>query len=400
MDGIRVASAATLVRPVFAVPEKPQAGIRKQAGPGRPRLSDNSLRFDGIRRPVTPQSVLESMSAPSEEYAAATDQISASTEAVATLNRGLSLPKFPSLPAARMGLIAIPLAALLLVGVVRPLRFINHTTALSSRSAVASQESAQPTSLPATASTQATEPISDLATPPAIDSAKLQSLVDTWASAQPAQIGIIVKDLVSGTTISHNPDVPMTSASLYKLFVAAEVYHRIDTGTLNYGQIVAGSDGKNITQCLKVMINISDNTCGRALGLLVGWDQATARAKTLGFGATDLRRDPMQTTATDVSRLLERLYSGTLLSTDSTQQFMALLKDQRVNNRLPIGLPVGTVIAHKTGDLDGFVHDAGIVFGPKSTYLITVTSGPWSSPGSASSSIADISRNVYALLNQ
>jgi beta-lactamase class A len=79
---------------------------------------------------------------------------------------------------------------------------------------------------------------------------------------------------------------------------------------------------------------------------------------------------------------------------------MDLLKDQRVNNRLPQGLPGGTVIAHKTGDLDGVVHDAGIVYGPKTNYLVVVTSGPWNAPGNAPAMFADLSRQLWNYFEQ
>ncbi len=76
------------------------------------------------------------------------------------------------------------------------------------------------------------------------------------------------------------------------------------------------------------------------------------------------------------------------------------MKDQRINNRLPAGLPAGTSIAHKTGDLDGYVHDAGIVYGPKTDYLIVMTSGPWPGVGNAPAVFADFSSKVFAHLNQ
>jgi beta-lactamase class A len=67
---------------------------------------------------------------------------------------------------------------------------------------------------------------------------------------------------------------------------------------------------------------------------------------------------------------------------------------------LPVGLPAGTVIAHKTGDLDSFTHDAGIVYGPKTNYLVVVMSGPWDNPGNAPSQFADLSGKIWSYLEQ
>jgi beta-lactamase class A len=222
----------------------------------------------------------------------------------------------------------------------------------------------------------------------------LQQLVDNFANANPGQWGIVVKDLKTGQTASYMPDRQFTSASLYKLFVAQRIYQRVDLGQLDYSQAAGGGTGRNIDGCLTIMINISDNACGRALGSILGWGAQNQALAEEGYKTTDLST-PQQTSAADVARLYDRLYSGTLLSPSSSQRFMDLLKSQRVNNRLPQGLPAGTTIAHKTGDLDGVTHDAGIVFGPKTDYIVVVTSGPWSTPGNAVPKFADLSSQLW-----
>jgi beta-lactamase class A len=48
------------------------------------------------------------------------------------------------------------------------------------------------------------------------------------------------------------------------------------------------------------------------------------------------------------------------------------LLGQRINDRLPVGLPPGVPIAHKTGNLPGLAHDAGIVYAPEGPYIVVV----------------------------
>jgi beta-lactamase class A len=226
----------------------------------------------------------------------------------------------------------------------------------------------------------------------------LQALLQQFTASGGANYGIVIKDLKSGIVTSSNREQVFTSASLYKLFVAHGIYKLIDSGELSLGDPVRGT-GHNVESCLRIMINVSDNTCGRALGTLLGWGKQNDNLANLGFAHTSLSA-PQQTSAGDVALLLERLYNGTLLSPSSSDQFLGLLKEQRVNNRLPVGLPAGTAIAHKTGDLNGFVHDAGIVYGQKTNYLIVTTSGPWSKPSQAPAKFAELSAKVYAHLNQ
>jgi beta-lactamase class A len=123
------------------------------------------------------------------------------------------------------------------------------------------------------------------------------------------------------------------------------------------------------------MITISDNGCGVALGDILGWGGQNASLRSNGYTGTNLAT-PQQTSARDVATLFERVYRGTLNSPNANAAFLGLLKNQQVNNRLPLGLPGGTVFAHKTGDLDGYLHDAGIVYGPKTDYLVVVMGSP------------------------
>jgi hypothetical protein len=49
---------------------------------------------------------------------------------------------------------------------------------------------------------------------------------------------------------------------------------------------------------------------------------------------------------------------------------LAILRAQQVNTLLPVGLPDGTTIAHKTGTVEYYVHDAGLVTAPGGSYVL------------------------------
>ena len=51
-------------------------------------------------------------------------------------------------------------------------------------------------------------------------------------------------------------------------------------------------------------------------------------------------------------------------------------------------------MGHKTGELDGYKHDAGIVYAPKGDYVIVVMSNT-KDPQTAVDVIAKISKAVY-----
>ncbi|MDF2461078.1 MAG: serine hydrolase [Candidatus Saccharibacteria bacterium] len=369
MDGVRRTTVVPL--PAMSVQAMPRINARPAAA------QRYVVGMDGIRRPVplTPRDMLVNMEAPA--VAAEAPVVMAEAAALATPAWRLPSLRLPQIDWKR------PAVAFSLIATAVMVSAFGYQ-AMSTPKSVASTTVSAPAPVKSVAPAVAPAPVKE----------GLQKLIDDFAAANGGSWGIVVKDLKTGQTASYQPDAQFTSASLYKLFVAQRIYQRIDIGQLTYGSPAGGGTGKNVEQCLTVMINISDNPCGRALGTMVGWGKQNQSLEQEGYVTTDLST-PQKTSAADVARLYDRLYGGTLLSPNSSTRFMDLLKSQRVNNRLPVGLPSGTVIAHKTGDLDGVTHDAGIVFGPKTDYLVVVTSGPWQAPATAAPKMANLSQQLW-----
>ena len=226
----------------------------------------------------------------------------------------------------------------------------------------------------------------------------MQSAVNQAASSAGVSTGIMTIDLKTGAVASSNADTVFTSASIYKLFVANAIFRGIDSGTIKYTD-AAGSTGMNVQSCLQAMITVSSNPCGEALAGIVNWDSQNAGFHAAGYTHTLLRQfNSEQTSASDVALLLQRLYNGTLVSPASTTAFINLLKAQQINDRLPVGLPAGVTVAHKTGDLNGLAHDAGIVYAPTGNYIVVGMSGPWKSTGQAYGWFNKFSDSLYSSL--
>lgn len=217
----------------------------------------------------------------------------------------------------------------------------------------------------------------------------LQAVVQSQIQKYPDQIGLVVVYPKENLRAQHNAFKPFVAASLYKLFVAYEVYRLSDQQQLSLQETLrAVAPGKTINECLKLMLTVSDNDCGKALGLRVGWAALDKQLYEGGYTATKLNNYDSRgevdgdkfTSANDVAKLLTRLYSKELLSVASTDAFIGILKEQKVRDRLPRGLPSGTVIGSKNGELYGYMHDAGIVYGSDAEYVIVMLSGSWDNP--------------------
>lgn len=78
-----------------------------------------------------------------------------------------------------------------------------------------------------------------------------------------------------------------------------------------------------------------------------------------------------------------------------------ILKAQEFNDKIPAGLPPGTPVAHKTGDITFIHHDAAIVYPPgESPYVLVVLTQGFTKEEEANRFIADLSRIVWQTRHQ
>ena len=81
------------------------------------------------------------------------------------------------------------------------------------------------------------------------------------------------------------------------------------------------------------------------------------------------------TTARGLLILFDRLARGTAVDPQADAEMVAILKRQNFNTAIPAGLPEGTVVAHKTGNITRIHHDAGIVYAPSPYVLVVLVRG-------------------------
>lgn len=230
--------------------------------------------------------------------------------------------------------------------------------------------------------------------------------------------GVVVKNLDTRETFGLNEHRVYETASLYKLWVMAEVVGRIQSGQLSgekrltddisslnrsfsisdeVAELISGSITMTINQALEQMITISHNYAALLLTKHIRLSSVGKFLTDNGFSESKVGNsdhNPLSTAA-DISRFYEKLLTGELGDPDHTEMMLGLLKNQKLNNKLPKYLPLGTVIAHKTGELNSFTHDAGIVYTPKGDKYIIVVMSESSDPPAAEDRIARVSQAVY-----
>lgn len=262
------------------------------------------------------------------------------------------------------------------------------------------------------------------------------AIVQRIAASPGAVVGVAYVDLETGDRLSLAPDSAFHAASTMKIPVMIEVLRRSQQGAFSLDQAVlminqfrsladgspfsldAADDGDStlyqrigqrvpIRELLRLMITRSSNFATNELIELVGAANVTAAARSLGATRTHVLRGVEDqkafdagmintTTAGDLATLLLAIENGQVLSPSSSALMRDILLAQEFNEKIPAGLPPGTRVAHKTGEITAVSHDAAIVYptGRKPFVLTVLTRGI--SDGKASSAlIADISRLVY-----
>lgn len=237
---------------------------------------------------------------------------------------------------------------------------------------------------------------------------EMQELITQWSNQQSFSSTVVVQELsgkLREATLHANDSV--VPASAYKIYVAYGVLHGMEQGTYSLNTIL--KDGNTIQSDLNAMILNSDNDAARTLGFLVGWQNLNSLLKSQGINSTDLdnyigtNTNPVgdkHTTSQDLATLLDKLYDGKLLTAPNTQLLLNLMKNQHYRERIPSGVPAGVSVADKPGWLTGnddpgttVQNDAAIVYGPKTTYILVITTN-----GSSTQPLADLSRQIYSYL--
>jgi len=81
------------------------------------------------------------------------------------------------------------------------------------------------------------------------------------------------------------------------------------------------------------------------------------------------------TTARGLATLLTAIAGGKAVDADSSKQMIDILERQKFNDAIPAGLPAGTRVAHKTGDITKIHHDAAIVYAERPFVLVILVRG-------------------------
>ncbi|HEY4386175.1 MAG TPA: serine hydrolase [Ktedonobacteraceae bacterium] len=206
-----------------------------------------------------------------------------------------------------------------------------------------------------------------------------------------ACVVLLLDNVAAKELVSINADMLFPAASLAKIPIMIEAARQVSLGMLSWDarypiaeQSRVFSDGvladlsadlrPTLHDLTHMMITISDNTAANVVLDLVGMDAVNVTMQQLGLALTRVERHFIDyvarragrenwTTAGDMALLLSYFCMELL---PEREQMLAMLLHQNDRTILPAYWGEDIPFAHKTGGLEGIIHDAGIFYPPQS----------------------------------
>lgn len=248
----------------------------------------------------------------------------------------------------------------------------------------------------------------------------LVNLVRTRANQPNLKAGVFVVEPDTGRFIDVDGRRAYSAASMIKLPILVKLLEAIDQGAFKFDQklvirpdLIGGGSGWlqwrkpgtaiSLEETAQLMMVISDNTAtNMIIDLLGGKDVYNREFLKWGLRQTHINNwlpDLSGTNTTspyDLALILARVDSGELLTPASRAWLFRVLEKNRIRTLLPRGIPAGTKIADKTGDIAKLVGDAGIITtkGGKRYIAAVAVERPWNDRR-ANALIRRISKDVY-----
>jgi beta-lactamase class A len=218
--------------------------------------------------------------------------------------------------------------------------------------------------------------------------------LEAIARSVPGVVGFYCRTLADAPPLfEYNPHVQFPTASTIKALIMATAYVEEERrpGAL-HRRIETKWGTRTVQQLIWPMITVSDNDAANDLITHFGMPQINAVAHELGMYNTRLARHFLDfgaivhhndnvTTPSDMSRLLFAIARGaredttTICSSTHCRAMIRIMLHQTDRDKIPAGLPSGTAVANKTGEIDGSRSDIAIVQPMGDTpYILTVYS--------------------------
>ena len=258
--------------------------------------------------------------------------------------------------------------------------------------------------------------------------------VETTIRESGADVAVALTTLDGRSSWFARADEPFHAASTMKVPVLVELYNQAHQGKLRLDDTLvirnefrSLADGspysldpsddsetelyravgttRTVAELCELMITVSSNLATNLLIERLGVDNIQRDVHSLGADGMKILRGVEDskafhqglnntTTARALAQLMSAIARGEAVDPASSRAMSAILERQTFNEGIPLGVPPGTRMAHKTGEITRIQHDAAIVYAPRPFVLVILTRGI-ENPKQSSALIATITRQLY-----
>ncbi len=231
---------------------------------------------------------------------------------------------------------------------------------------------------------------------------KLQQSLETLTTGFKGDVGIYVKDLHTGKSVSINADSIFPTASMVKVPILIGIMDKLNKGELKYHQeltykdslFYAGSDllaslkhneKVELSKVIMLMLTTSDNTASLWLQSLAGTGTRINQIlDSIGYTATRVNsrtpgreagRDKFgwgQTSPKEMATMFEALANRTLLDTASSEKMLRLLGRNYWDEEALSQIPPDVFVASKNGAVNASRSEAMYVSGKNARYVFCI----------------------------
>ncbi len=231
---------------------------------------------------------------------------------------------------------------------------------------------------------------------------KLQEQLEILTTGFKGDVGIYVKDLHTGKTVSINADSIFPTASMVKVPILIGIMDKLNKGELKYHQeltykdslFYAGSDllaslkhneKVELSKVIMLMLTTSDNTASLWLQSLAGTGTRINQIlDSIGYTATrvnsrtpgrEASRDKFgwgQTSPKEMATMFEALANRTLLDTASSEKMLRLLGRNYWDEEALSQIPPDVFVASKNGAVNASRSEVMYVSGKNARYVFCI----------------------------
>lgn len=257
---------------------------------------------------------------------------------------------------------------------------------------------------------------------PSTNTSTLEQIIQEELSNKDGNYSIVVQNLKTKEQYLLNEHAVYEAASLYKLWVMATTYDLMkdaeindtavlssDIATLNRkfnidpenAELTEGSISLSVNKAIYQMITISHNYAALLLTTKIKLSTVKTFLINNSFLESELgtANTSPSTTASDIALFFEKMYHKTLVNEEYSDRMITTLKAQQLNEKIPKYLSKSIQVAHKTGEIGPFSHDAGIIYSPQGDYIFVILTET-DTPAKTNEVIAKISQKIYRYFSE